>query len=120
MGSAANALFGFVLVAVVTHGLGARGAGAVFTGVAAFTILSNAFKLGADTALVRFVSRDLELTGGGGVPGLLRTSVLPTLVASTAGALVMFFSPGLAGWLLPDLDPDQAAVICDCSRCSFR
>ncbi|WP_407554869.1 oligosaccharide flippase family protein [Streptomyces sp. Pv4-95] len=111
VGSAANALFGFVLVAVVTHGLGARGAGAVFTGVAAFTILSNAFKLGADTALVRFVSRDLELTGGGGVPGLLRTSVLPTLVASTAGAVVMFFSPGLAGWLLPDLDPDRAAVI---------
>ncbi|URN13967.1 hypothetical protein LUW77_29305 [Streptomyces radiopugnans] len=38
--------------------------GAVFAGVAAFTIVSNACKLGADTALVRFVSRDLELTGG--------------------------------------------------------
>ncbi|MCZ1011661.1 hypothetical protein O1L68_38705 [Streptomyces lydicus] len=110
-GSAANALFGFVLVAVVTHGLGARGAGAVFTGVAAFTILSNTLKLGADTALVRFVSRDLELSGGGGVPGLLRISVLPTLLASTAGAAALLFSPGLAGLLLPDLAPGEAASL---------
>ncbi|MFF7232417.1 oligosaccharide flippase family protein [Streptomyces sioyaensis] len=110
-GSAANALFGFVLVAVVTHGLGARGAGAVFTGVAAFTILSNALKLGADTALVRFVSRDLELSGGAGVPALLRTAVWPTLLASSAGAAVLLCSPGLAGWLLPDLDPGQAAAL---------
>ncbi|MGW7486121.1 oligosaccharide flippase family protein [Streptomyces sp. NPDC054786] len=110
-GSAANALFGFALVAVVTHGLGARGAGAVFTGVAAFTILSNALKLGADTALVRFVSRDLELSGGGGVPGLLRISVLPTLLASVAGAAVLLLSPGLAGLLLPDLEPGQAAAL---------
>ncbi|GLW15194.1 capsular polysaccharide biosynthesis protein [Streptomyces sp. NBRC 13847] len=110
-GSAANALFGFVLVAVVTHGLGARGAGAVFTGVAAFTILSNALKLGADTALVRFVSRDLELSGGAGVPALLRTAVLPTLLASTAGAAVLWCSPGLAGWLLPDLATGQAVAV---------
>ncbi|MEU9484844.1 oligosaccharide flippase family protein [Streptomyces decoyicus] len=110
-GSAANAVFGFVLVAVVTHGLGARGAGAVFTGVAAFTILSNALKLGADTALVRFVSRDLELSGGAGVPGLLRISVLPTLLASVTGAAVLLFSPGLAGLLLPDLEPGQAAAL---------
>ncbi|MFG2206443.1 oligosaccharide flippase family protein [Streptomyces sp. NPDC048638] len=110
-GSAANALFGFALVAVVTHGLGARGAGALFTGVAAFTIASNALKLGADTALVRFVSRDLELTGGAGVPRLLRISVGPTLLASAAGAAVLLWSPGLAGWLLPDLDPGQAAAM---------
>lgn len=110
-GSAANAVFGFVLVAVVTHGLGAQGAGAVFTGVAVFTILSNALKLGADTALVRFVSRDVALTGGAGVPGLLRVSVLPTLLASVAGAAVLLFVPGLAGLLLPDLDPGQAVVV---------
>ncbi|MFB6436325.1 oligosaccharide flippase family protein [Streptomyces sp. NPDC056411] len=110
-GSAANAVFGFVLVTVVTHGLGARGAGAVFTGVAAFTILSNALKLGADTALVRFVSRDLELTGGGGVPGLLRSAVLPTLLASAAGAAVLLCSPGLAGWLLPELTSGQAVSV---------
>ncbi len=110
-GSAANAVFGFLLVAVVTQGLGARGAGAVFTAVAAFTILSNALKLGADTALVRFVSQDLERTGGSGVPGLLRTAVLPALVASGAGAAVLLCSPGLAGRLLPELDPGQAGAV---------
>ncbi|MEU9124876.1 oligosaccharide flippase family protein [Streptomyces sp. NPDC048506] len=110
-GSAANAVFGFVLVVVVTQGLGARGAGAVFTGIAAFTILSNALKLGADTALVRFVSRDLALTGGAGVPGLLRIAVLPTLLASVAGAALTLCCPGLAGWLLPDLDPGRAVVL---------
>ncbi|GAU69258.1 polysaccharide biosynthesis protein [Streptomyces sp. NBRC 110611] len=110
-GAAANAVFGFVLVAVVTHGLGAGGAGAVFTGVAAFTIVSNALKLGADTALVRFVSRDLELTGGAGVPGLLRTAVAPALLASTAGAAALWSAPGLAGRLLPGLGPGEAVGV---------
>ncbi|MDG9704017.1 lipopolysaccharide biosynthesis protein [Streptomyces sp. DH37] len=110
-GSAVNALSGFLLVAVVTRGLGAHGAGAVFAGVAAFTIVSNACKLGADTALVRFVSRDLELTGGAGVPGLLRTAVPPALAASTACAAVLLLSPALAAWLLPGLPAGQALEV---------
>ncbi|HEX5568777.1 MAG TPA: polysaccharide biosynthesis C-terminal domain-containing protein [Streptomyces sp.] len=110
-GSGVNALFGFVLVAVVTRGLGADGAGAVFTGVAAFTIVSNACKLGADTALVRFVSRDLELTGGAGVPALLRTAVPPALAVSTACAAVLFLWPRPAAWLLPGLPLEQALVV---------
>ncbi|MGV4925668.1 oligosaccharide flippase family protein [Streptomyces sp. BHT-5-2] len=111
-GSAANAVFGFVLVTIVTHGLGARGAGAVFAGVAAFTLASNALKLGADTALVRFVSRDLAHTDGAGVPGLLRIAVLPPLVASTAvAAAAVPLAPGLAGWLLPDLSPGQGTAV---------
>jgi O-antigen/teichoic acid export membrane protein len=110
-GSAVNALFGFLLVAVVTRGLGAEGAGAVFAGVAAFTILSNACKLGADTALVRFVSRDLELTGGAGVPALLRTAVPPALAAGTACAALLFLSPALAVWLLPGLPAGQALAV---------
>ncbi|SFK16217.1 lipopolysaccharide biosynthesis protein [Streptomyces pini] len=110
-GSAVNALFGFLLVAVVTRGLGAHGAGAVFAGVAAFTIVSNACKLGADTALVRFVSRDLELTGGAGVPALLRTAVPPALAASTACAAMLFLSPAPATWLLPGLPAGQALTV---------
>lgn len=119
-GSAANALFGFVLVAVITHGLGARGAGAVFTGVAAFTILSNALKLGADTALVRFVSRDLELSGGAGVPALLRISVLPTLLASAAGAAVLLCSPGSPVCCCPSWIRARPPRSSGCSRCSCR
>ncbi|MEE1940350.1 polysaccharide biosynthesis C-terminal domain-containing protein [Streptomyces sp. TRM 70361] len=110
-GSAVNALFGFALVAVVTRGLGAHGAGAVFAGVAAFTIVSNACKLGADTALVRFVSRDLELTGGAGVPALLRTAVPPALAASAAATAAVLLAPGWAAWLLPGLPDGQAALV---------
>ncbi|MDC7335344.1 hypothetical protein PQR15_00825 [Streptomyces lydicus] len=105
---------------MVTHGLGARGAGAVFTGVAAFTIVSNALKLGADTALVRFVSRDLERTGGAGVPGLLRTAVLPTLLASAAGAAVVLFSPVSPAGCCRTWPPDRRWRCCGCSRCSCR
>jgi len=111
LGSGVNALFGFLLVAVVTHGLGAHGTGAVFAGVAAFTILSNACKLGADTALVRFVSRDLELTGGAGVPALLRTAVPPALAASTAAAAAVLLTPASAAWLLPGLPEDRALAV---------
>ncbi|MGK5498113.1 lipopolysaccharide biosynthesis protein [Streptomyces sp. URMC 125] len=110
-GSGANALFGFLLVAIVTRGLGAHGAGAVFAGVAAFTILGNACKLGADTALVRFVSRDLELTGGAGVPALLRTAVPPALLVSSAAAAALLLSPAPALWLLPGLPQDQAVAV---------
>jgi O-antigen/teichoic acid export membrane protein len=111
VGSGVNAVFGFALVAIVTHAVGARGAGAVFTGVAVFTILSNAFKLGADTGLVRFVSRDLETAGGSGVRALLRTAVVPALVASTAGAALLLLSPALATHLLPDLGRDEAIEV---------
>lgn len=110
-GSGVNAVFGFALVAVVTHAVGASGAGAVFTGVAVFTILANAFKLGADTGLVRFVSRDLETTGGSRIPALLRTALVPGLVASTAGAAVLLFTPALATALLPDLDRGDAVAL---------
>lgn len=45
------------------------------------------------------------------MPALLQTAVLPTLLASTAGAAVLWCSPGLAGWLLPDLVADQAMAM---------
>ncbi|GAB2599632.1 hypothetical protein GCM10027168_35800 [Streptomyces capparidis] len=107
-GAAVNAVFGFVLVAVVTRALGAHGAGAVFTGVAVFTVACHACKLGADTGLVRFVSGDLATTGGARIPALLRTAVLPGAVAATAGAAVLLAVPDLAAAVLPDLPREDA------------
>ncbi|MEY9993533.1 O-antigen/teichoic acid export membrane protein [Streptomyces sp. V4I8] len=111
LGSAVNAVFGYVLVTLVTRGLGAYGAGAVFTGVAAFTILCNTCKLGADTGLVRFVSGDLATTGGREVGALLRSAILPGAVASTAAAALLFLSPWTATSLLPNLDPEDAVTL---------
>ncbi|KRV46674.1 hypothetical protein AQ490_12455 [Wenjunlia vitaminophila] len=111
LGSAVTAVFGFLLVTVVTRAAGAAQAGAVFTGVAAFTVATHASKLGADTGLVRFVSRDLATTGGAGVPALLRTAVLPGAALSTVGAVVLLAAPDLATGLLPELSPGQARSV---------
>lgn len=111
LGSAANAVFGFALVALITRMVGAHGAGALFTGVAVFTILSNACKLGADTGLVRFVSRDLATDGGRRVGALIRTAVVPGAVASTAAAVLLYTSSPLATSLLPALPPGDALAL---------
>ncbi|ALO99459.1 lipopolysaccharide biosynthesis protein [Streptomyces olivaceoviridis] len=107
-GSATNAVFAFVFVGLITRALGAQGAGAVFTGVALFTILSNTCKLGADTGLVRLVSRDIAVGGGRSVGGLLRAAVVPAAVASTAAALPLLLCPAVATTLLPHLPPADA------------
>lgn len=111
LGSAVNAVAGFVLVTVVTHGVGASAAGSVFTGVAVFTILSNGLKLGADTGLVRFVALDRAATGGGRVRVLLRTAAWPALAASTAAMLALLVAPSAARALLPGLPGGEAVTV---------
>lgn len=111
LGSTVSAVFGYILVMLVTRALGAHGSGAVFTGVAVFTILSNTCKLGADTGLVRFVSRDVATGGGRQVGALLRTAVVPGTVVSTAAAALLFLSPSTATSLLPNLAPQDAVTL---------
>ncbi|MFH8798586.1 oligosaccharide flippase family protein [Streptomyces sp. NPDC017936] len=110
-GSLANAVFSFLLVGLITRAVGAQGAGAIFTGVALFTILSNTCKLGADTGLVRFVPRDLAVDEGRSVDALLRTAVLPAAVASTAAAVPLLLCPPVATALLPHLPPGDAVAL---------
>ncbi|MCX4766871.1 hypothetical protein OG562_39080 [Streptomyces sp. NBC_01275] len=110
-GSAANAVFAFLLVGLVTRAVGASGAGAIFTGVALFTILSNTCKLGADTGLLRFVPRDLAVDDGRSVGALLRMAVLPAAVAGTAAAAPLLLCPTVATTLLPHLPPGDAVVL---------
>jgi O-antigen/teichoic acid export membrane protein len=111
VGSAVNAVAGFALVAVCTHGLGASAAGAVFTGIAVFTILSNGLKLGADTGLVRFVARDRTATGGAHTGALLRTALPPVVLGSGLAMLAMLLFPQIAHALLPGLPPGQATAV---------
>ncbi|MFI9586630.1 oligosaccharide flippase family protein [Streptomyces sp. NPDC052236] len=111
LGSTVNAVFGYLLVALVTRALGAHGSGAVFTGVAVFTILSNTCKLGADTGLVRFVSRDVATGGGRQVSALLRAAVVPGAAVSTVTAALLFLSPSTAISLLPNLAPEDAVTL---------
>lgn len=111
LGSTVSAVFGYVLVTLVTRALGAHGSGVVFTGVALFTILSNTCKLGADTGLVRFVSRDVATGGGRQVGALLRTAVVPGAAVSAGAAALLFLSPSTATSLLPNLAPQDAVTL---------
>ncbi|MDI5964418.1 oligosaccharide flippase family protein [Streptomyces sp. SL13] len=111
LGSAVNAVAGFALVTVVTHGLGAAAAGSVFTGVAVFTIASNALKLGADTGLVRFVAMDRTATGGRRTGVLLRAAAWPALVAASAAMVALLVLPSAARALLPGLPGHEAVLV---------
>ncbi|MGN5378762.1 hypothetical protein ACQ4WX_19145 [Streptomyces lasalocidi] len=111
VGSATNAVFAFLLVGLVTRAAGAQGAGAIFTGVAVFTIASNVCKLGADTGLVRFIPGDLALNGGRSVGSLLRMAVLPAAAAATATGAVLLLCPAVATTLLPHLPRADAVAL---------
>jgi O-antigen/teichoic acid export membrane protein len=56
-GAVATGLLHFVLLVVVTRGLGAQGTGAFYEAVALFLILSSAAALGSDVGLSRMVPR---------------------------------------------------------------
>ncbi len=111
VGSATNAVFAFLLVGLITRAVGAHGAGAIFTGVALFTIASNVCKLGADTGLVRFIPGDLAVNNGRSVGSLLRTAVLPATAAATATAAVLLLCPTVATTLLPHLPRADAIAM---------
>lgn len=78
---------GMVLSVVVGRELGDDGAGIFFSTVAAFTIASNVLELGADTGLVRMLSRYVAL---GRLADIRRTVVIAItpVVAVGAAALV--------------------------------
>jgi O-antigen/teichoic acid export membrane protein len=111
LGSLVSAVCAYLLVALVTRALGAHGSGVVFTGVAVFTILGHVCKLGADSGLVRFVSRDVATGGGRQVGALLRTALVPGAVVSTGAAALLFLFPSVATSLLPSVAPDTAVTL---------
>ncbi|MGY1583590.1 oligosaccharide flippase family protein [Streptomyces sp. MN13] len=111
LGSLVSAVCAYVLVALVTRALGAHGSGVVYTGVAVLTILSHVCKLGADTGLVRFVSRDVATGGGRRVGALLRTALVPGAVVSTVVGTLLFVTPSVATSLLPNVAPEDAVTL---------
>ena len=87
-GSVAYGLLSFVLVIIVTRGLGKDAAGVFFEAVALFVIASNAAELGADTGLVRFVARYRTLDRVHDIRWTLVIALVPVAVAGVVLALV--------------------------------
>lgn len=95
-GAAVNGALGFALTAVVLGGLGAAGAGEVFTAIAIVSIVGSVCCAGADTALIWAVPKREPAHAG----RLLPVALAPGLGAAllVAGVGVAFAEP-LAGVL---------------------
>ncbi|MGZ5288235.1 MAG: lipopolysaccharide biosynthesis protein [Actinomycetota bacterium] len=87
-GSVAYGLLNFVLVIIVTRGLGKDASGVFFEAVALFVIASNTAELGADTGLVRFIARYRTLDRVHDIRWTLVVALVPVAIAGTALALI--------------------------------
>jgi O-antigen/teichoic acid export membrane protein len=85
------AVFGFLLVLVISHGLGATGAGAFFEAVALFMILTRVAQIGADVGVVRMLPRLLALGRFGEIRRTISIALGPVALVGTglAGALYL-------------------------------
>lgn len=97
IGAGAGGILNFLLVVLVTRGLGAVQAGAFFVAIALFSVLAKTLELGADTGLVRAISRDLVLGRARDARRTLLVAVTPVLLAGgLVGLAVHAFSEELA------------------------
>jgi O-antigen/teichoic acid export membrane protein len=110
-GTVAGGIFGFALVVVITRGLGSTGTGLFFQSIALFTILETTSRLGADTGLVRTVSRYVALGRTKDVAPALLVGVGPVLATGAGLAIgTLVFAQHLAGLLTEPAHADQVAT----------
>jgi O-antigen/teichoic acid export membrane protein len=97
IGSVSSSLLGFVLVVVITRGLPKASAGVLFEVIALFMILANTTELGADTGLVRMLSRYRALDRTEDLRPTIAVGLWPVLViGSLVAAAVYVLAPQLA------------------------
>jgi O-antigen/teichoic acid export membrane protein len=89
-GYVSSSLLGFVLVVIISRGLGAEGAGMFFEAVALFMILTSVTALGADTGLLRAVAWQRTRERTVDIRRTLAVALGPVLLISTLLAVVAF------------------------------
>ncbi len=87
-GSVAYGVLNFVLVIIVTRGVGKDAAGVFFEAVALFVIASNTAELGADTGLVRMIARYRTLDRVHDIRWTLVVALIPVVIAGVGLALI--------------------------------
>ncbi len=103
---------GFVLAIMITRTLGPGGAGVVFGAIAVFTIAANVAELGADSGVVRFVSRARALGRTQEIGSIIAVAVVPAAIAGAVLGLVMWLGADrLAIWFVGDRRAEGAAFI---------
>jgi O-antigen/teichoic acid export membrane protein len=110
LGTVSFGLLSFVLVVIVTRGLGREPAGYFFEAIALFTIASNAAELGADTGLVRMIARYRTLGRAHDVRWTLVVAVVPVAVAGVILALAGLVLAGPASRLFAHEGPADALI----------
>ncbi|WP_457205389.1 oligosaccharide flippase family protein [Nocardioides sp. P5_C9_2] len=106
-GAAFSAVFGILLVVVVTNGFSPTVAGTLFAATSTFLILESVALLGTDTGLVRVLPGHLASRRAADVPRTLVISAVPVLGLSlVAGAALYASAASLAPYLV---GPEAAA-----------
>ena len=108
---ASGAVLTLALTVLVSRWLQPARTGALFEMIALFTIASNTLELGADTGLMRWISRARAVGGLDQVRRLLPLALLPVAAAGVAAAAVIWVAaPELARIFLHGLPRGQAVV----------
>lgn len=101
----------FGLTVLVSRWLRPGGSGALFELIALFTIASNTFELGADTGLLRWISRARALGRLTDVRQVVVVALVPVgLIGAAAAAAVWLTAPELAHAFLQSLPPRQGIL----------
>lgn len=97
VGAIGTGVLTFALVTVLTRGLGTAGYGAFVSAMGLYTILSNTAELGADTGIVRSISRLRALDRVRDIRKTVLVAFLPPLVVSSLfGIALWVWAPQLA------------------------
>jgi O-antigen/teichoic acid export membrane protein len=96
-GIAANGVLQFLLVVVISRGVGPRGAGVLYQAIALFTVASAAAQFGSDIGVLRMLPWYRARGSESEVRAMLRVAVWTVLAISTVIAAVTFvLAPQLA------------------------
>jgi O-antigen/teichoic acid export membrane protein len=90
VGAGFGAIFGILLVAIVTNGFSSTVAGTLFAATSAFLILESVTLLGTDTGLVRWLPAHLASGRAADLPRTLVVAAAPVLVLSLAAAVGLY------------------------------
>lgn len=114
VGAGASAVFGVLLVVVVTNGFSATVAGTLFAATATFLILESVALLGTDTGLVRVLPTQLASDRAVDARRTLAVAAVPVVALAASGGLALHL---LAPTLAPVLSsPGAASTMTDMLR----
>jgi O-antigen/teichoic acid export membrane protein len=110
-GALLSAIASLGLTVVVTQNFSRSVAGAFFVAMSLFLIVEAVDNLGAYNGAIYFIARLRALHADRRIPAIMRATVIPVLISSTAGALAVFmFAHPLARLLIDGQSADGVSL----------